>query len=342
MLRPLQEAFDPQEFPDLRVGLAAPDDAAVWRLDDERLLVMTTDFFTPVVDDAYDYGVIAGANALSDVYAMGAAPFMALNIACLPVDLPQDIVEDIFRGLAASVKEAGAIIAGGHTIQDEEPKVGLVAMGFAKPDELITKSELNPGDQLVLTKPLGTGVTATALKAGHAEKEHVAGAVAWMKRLNAAAAELARAHAVRAGTDVTGFGLLGHGIEMARASRVAVSLRAGAIPFLEGAAEYAARGYIAGGSADNRAHFAADVDFASAAEEPLPTLLFDAQTSGGLLLSVPETRLDSFLEAAEAQNQPVWVIGQVEVGEGVTVRPDGEPLGSVARPAGVTFWETQG
>lgn len=337
MLRPLQETFDPQEYPDLRVGLAAPDDAAVWRLDDERLLVMTTDFFTPVVDDPYDYGVIAAANALSDLYAMGASPFMALNIACLPVDLPQDIVHEIFRGLADCVKEAGAVIAGGHTIQDEEPKVGLVALGFAKPDELVTKEELEPGDQLVLTKPLGTGVTTTALKAGHAEDEHVAGAVAWMKRLNAGAARLARSHTIRAGTDVTGFGILGHGLEMSRASGVGLSIQAGAVPFLEGAPDYAARGYIPGGSADNRSHFSREVVFEAPIEEPLPTLLFDAQTSGGLLLAVPAEGVEDFLHAAQSEGQPAWVVGRVEVGEGVTVLPDGEPRGSVDGASGFIY-----
>ncbi len=330
--------FDPQGYPDLQVGLAAPDDAAVWRLDDERLLVMTTDFFTPVVDDPYDYGVIAAANALSDLYAMGAAPFMALNIACLPVDLPQDIVEQIFRGLAATVKKAGAVIAGGHTIQDREPKVGLVALGFADPDELMVKSELHTGDRLVLTKPLGTGVTTTALKAGHAEDEHIAGAVGWMKRLNAAASELARAQGIRAGTDVTGFGALGHGLEMADLSGVALALEAGAIPLMNGAAGYAERGYIAGGSADNRSHYGARISFEPGNDEPLPTLLFDAQTSGGLLLAVPEENLEGFLEAAAAEQLPAWVVGEVVAGEGVTVRAAGAPRCSVEQPDGVTYW----
>ncbi|OGO72001.1 MAG: selenide, water dikinase SelD, partial [Chloroflexi bacterium RBG_19FT_COMBO_62_14] len=173
-----------EDYPDLLVGLGPADDAAVWRLDETRLLVATTDFFTPVVDDAYDYGAIAAANALSDLYAMGATPLLALNIAAVPPELPPELVGEILRGGAEKVREAGAVIAGGHTIRDDEPKYGLVALGLCAPDQLMTKSAAMPGDILLLTKPLGTGVTTTALKRQLALPDDVAEAVDWMKRLN--------------------------------------------------------------------------------------------------------------------------------------------------------------
>lgn len=339
MLRPLQDTFDAQDYPDLRVGLAAPDDAAVWRLDDDRLLVMTTDFFTPVVDDPYDYGAIAAANSLSDIYAMGAQPFMALNIACLPVDLPQDVVTEIIKGLAETAKQAGTVIAGGHTIQDQEPKVGLVALGFAAPEELITKQGMQAGDRLVLTKPLGTGVTSTAIKSDRAEPEHEAEVVTWMKRLNSTAAVLARRHAVRAGTDVTGFGLLGHALEMARPSRVGLVIEAGAVPLLRGAQAYAERGFIPGGSADNRSYFANEVDFEAGVDGVMRTLLFDAQTSGGLLLAVSEANVGSLLEAAREAQAPAWVIGEAVEGAGVRVRAGGEPQAALQPEPPVVFWK---
>ena len=183
--------FDPLETPDLLVGLGDPDDAAVWRLDDDRALVVTTDFFTPVVDDAYDYGAIAAANSLSDVYAMGGMPFLALNIAGVPTDLPPEIAGEIMRGGGEKAKEAGVVIAGGHTVQDKEPKYGLIAIGFVDPAKALTKSGAQVGDVLVLTKPLGFGVTTTALKQQKADAEDVAEVVDWMTRLNKQAAELA-------------------------------------------------------------------------------------------------------------------------------------------------------
>ena len=219
MLRPLQGIFNPSDFPNLLVGLGEPDDAAVWRLDDERALVVTTDFFTPVVDDPYDYGAIAAANALSDVYAMGGQPFLALNIAALPPDLPIEVISNILLGGAEIARQAGVVIAGGHTVQDNEPKYGLVVIGMVKPDHMLSKQALHPGDVLVLTKPLGFGTTTTALKREQAKPEDVAQVVKWMKRLNQAASELASEFNLQAGTDVTGFSLLGHAYEMANASR---------------------------------------------------------------------------------------------------------------------------
>jgi selenide,water dikinase len=311
--------FNVEDHPDVLVGLAEPDDAAVWRLDDSRALVVTTDFFTPVVDDAYDYGAIAAANALSDLYAMGAKPIMALNMAGFPADLPPDLVEEIFRGGAEKVKEAGAVISGGHTIQDQEPKYGLVALGLASLDQLMTKSAAEPGDVLVLSKPLGTGVITTALKREIASPEHVAAAVDWMKMLNDRASALALQLGIRAVTDITGFGLLGHAQEVAAISGVGLGFFLRSIPFMAGADGYARAGAWAGGSADNMRYFGARVEFSSGIDEIAKMLLFDAQTSGGLLLSVPETALSSLMENAKAGGVPMWPVGQVTAGQGIQV-----------------------
>lgn len=337
MLRPLQERFNAQDYPDLIVGLAQPDDAAVWRLGEARLLVMTTDFFTPVVDNPYHYGLIAAANALSDVYAMGAEPFLALNIACLPVDLPADITSEIVRGLADKVKEAGAVIAGGHTIQDEEPKVGLVALGFADEGHLMTKAKAEVGDKLVLTKPLGMGVTTTAVKADRATQSDIDQAVDWMQRLNGRAASIAKEAGVKAATDVTGFGLIGHAIELADASGVRLRIDAPSVPLIAGAQNYASRGFIPGGTNDNRAYWANQVDFEGTIPEPWPTLLFDAQTSGGLLLAVADDQLDPFLTKSKEQGQSAWVIGQVERGQGLRVTAQGNPRSSGVSEVDITF-----
>jgi selenide,water dikinase len=319
VLRPLREIFNPDEYPDLIVGLGLPDDAAVWRLDKNRALVVTTDFFTPVVDDPYDYGSIAASNALSDLYAMGATPTLALNIVAMPPDLPGDIVAEILRGGAEKVKEAGAVIAGGHTIQDPEPKYGLVALGTCALDRLMTKSKAKPGDVLILTKPLGTGVTTTALKNGKAESNDIEQVVSWMKKLNASAANLAAEFGVQAATDVTGFSLLGHGIEMAEASSVAFRLHLPSIPFLSGARRYAEGGNFPGGSADNRMYFGDRVTFARSIDEYNQMLLFDAQTSGGLLLALTRQNVRPFLDRANEEGVDAWPIGEVEEGEGIEV-----------------------
>jgi len=291
----------------------------VWKLDDSRALVMTTDFFTPVVDDAYDYGAIAAANALSDVYAMGGRPFLALNIAALPPGLPPEMISDILRGGAETARQAGVVIAGGHTIQDKEPKYGLVVLGFVEPARLLTKGGARVGDRLVLTKPLGFGTTTTALKRGQAAAEDVAEVVGWMKRLNKAASELAVEFGVRGGTDVTGFSLLGHALEVAQASGVGLHLDFERIPFVKNAHRYAAEFIFPGGAYDNRLYFGPQVTFAPEIDEPSQLLLFDPQTSGGLLLSVPADRLEALLQRADELSQPAWVIGEVVVGQGIEV-----------------------
>lgn len=311
--------FKGSDFPDLLVGLDDPDDAAVWRLDDERALVVTTDFFTPVVDDPYDYGQIAAANALSDIYAMGGEPFLALNIAAFPTNLPPEMLGEIVLGGAEKAREAGVVVAGGHTIRDQEPKFGLVVVGFVHPDKKLTKAGLRPGDSLVLTKPIGFGVITTALKQEKADPEDVAEVVIWMKRLNKEAALLAREFDLQAGTDVTGFSLLGHALEMAQASKVRLQFSISDIPLVSCTDKYAQMGTFPGGASDNRLYFGPHVDFAPGISEVNQMLLFDPQTSGGLLLGVPNNKLKNFLKKAEENNLPVWVVGQVKEGEGIEV-----------------------
>lgn len=321
MLRPIQDIFQSADYPDLLVGLEKADDAAVWRLDDQRAIVVTTDFFTPVVDDPYDYGAIAAANALSDVYAMGAQPFLALNIAALPPNLPEEIGAEILRGGAETVREAGAVLAGGHTIQDKEPKYGLIVLGFVDPGRMLTKGGAKPGDKLVLSKPLGFGTTTTAIKRGIATPEDIAEVVGWMKRLNREASELAREHNLRGGTDITGFSFLGHAVEMAQASGVGMRFFLEHIPFISCARRYADEYVFPGGSYDNRLYFGGRVRFEEHIDEPSQLLLFDAQTSGGLLLSVPAGQLTSLQQHAERIGQSLWVVGDVLPGDGIEVVP---------------------
>jgi selenide,water dikinase len=282
-------------------------------------LVATTDFFTPVVDDPYDYGAIAAANALSDVYAMGGKPFLALNIAALPPHLPTEISAEIMRGGAEKVREAGVVLAGGHTVQDKEPKYGLMVLGFVHPDRILSKSGARPGDMLVVSKPLGFGTVTTALKREQVDPQDLAEAVGWMKRLNKIAAELAAEFDLRGGTDVTGFSLLGHASEIANASAVRLRFFFEQIPFTRGAQGYAQQWIFPGGSIDNRLYYGSQVHFAPEIDEAFQMLLFDAQTSGGLLLSVPAEKLPALLQRAAEMDQPLWVVGEVVEGEGIEV-----------------------
>lgn len=318
-MRPIQNLFQASDYPELLVGLGEPYDAAVWKLDEEHALVITTDFFTPVVDDPYDYGAIAAANALSDVYAMGGRPFLALNIAALPPDLPAEISAEILRGGAEKAREAEVVVAGGHTVQDKEPKYGLVVVGMADPKRLFTKKGARVGDALMITKPLGFGVVTTALKSALADPADVAEAVNWMKRLNRKACELAQEVGVRGATDITGFSLLGHGLEMANASQVGLELHLSQIPFLEGARKYAEEWIFPGGASDNRHFFQDRVSFAAQISEMEQMMLFDAQTSGGLLLAVPSEQVERILERGAQAGQPLWQIGKVVQGEGIEV-----------------------
>lgn len=307
--------FDPADHPDLLVGIGAPDDAAVYRLDAEHALVVTTDFFTPIVDDPYSYGAIAAANALSDIYAMGARPVLALNIAALPPQLPVDVSGQIMLGLAEKVREAGAVIAGGHTIQDQEPKVGLAVIGFVHPDRLLTKSGARPGDVLVLTKPLGTGCITTAAKNDRAQAEDVAVAIEWMVRLNRAAGEAAIEAEAHALTDITGFGFLGHASEMADASDSTLRVQFDRFEFLPGARAYGEQWIFPGGSHANAEAFGPGVRFDGVFADAERMLLFDAQTSGGLLVALAPAALPAFERAMQARDAAWWVVGQVTARE---------------------------
>ena len=282
--------------------------------------MVTTDFFTPVVDDPYDYGSIAAANSISDIYAMGGQPFLALNVAAFVPDLPPEVNGEILRGGAEKSREAGVVIAGGHTVQDNEPKYGLVVLGFVNPKKMLTKGGARPGDALILTKPLGFGVTTTALKLQKASPEDVAEVVRWMKRLNKVASRLAVEFGLCGGTDVTGFSLLGHASEMAQASGAAVRILAEKVPFVSCARKYAGMGAFPGGLFDNLSFFGQHVHFAPDISEETRMLLFDPQTSGGLLLAVPRRKLAGFLERFEQVGQPAWVVGEVFMGEGLEVK----------------------
>ncbi len=319
MLRPIQNIYKEENYPDLLVGIGDPDDAAAWRLDDKRALVVTTDFFTPVVDDAYDYGAIAAANSLSDVYAMGARPFLALNVTALPPSLPPAISSEILRGGAEKSHEAGVVIAGGHTITDEEPKYGLVVLGFADIDKMMTKKGAKVGDALVLSKPIGFGTATTAIKQQEASPEQIREVVGWMTRLNKTASDIALEFGIRGATDITGFSLLGHAHEMADISGVGLRFEFAKIPMLSFARKFAEEWIFPGGSSDNRLYFGKHVTFDEHIDEENQMLLFDAQTSGGLLLSVPAEKLDALIARGEELNQPLWHVGEVVEGEGICV-----------------------
>jgi selenide,water dikinase len=301
---------------DLLVGAAEADDAAVLRLDDERALVLTTDFFTPIVDDPGDWGRIAAANALSDVYAMGGRPLFAVNLAAWPGDgLDIALLGQVLQGGARVAAEAGCVIAGGHTIDDPVPKYGLAVVGLADPDRLMTIDRAAPGDQLILTKPVGTGVIATAVKRGAPPPEVVEAAVASMTQLNAAASQAALAAGVTAATDVTGFGLLGHLHRMLAASGAAATVTASAVPLLPGAADLAAAGFVSGGTRANTARISPFTNIDPAVPENLAILLYDAQTSGGLLLATPAASTGTLLGDLQAHGLPAALIGEVVSGE---------------------------
>lgn len=290
-------------------------------MSEDKAIVVTTDFFTPVVDTPYEYGAVAAANSLSDVYAMSGQPFLALNVAALPDNLPDEISSEILRGGAEKTREAGVVIAGGHTVKDKEPKYGLAVVGFVDPRKMMNKGGLKAGDALVLTKPIGSGVTTTALKQAKAEQVHIEEVIGWMSKLNKMAGQLAGEFHLRGGTDITGFGLLGHAMEMADASGVSLRFEFGSIPLLSGAMGYAERGLFPGGAFDNMAHLEKHVTFTHDLGEPRQMLLFDPQTSGGLLLGVPREKLADLQSRARELNQPVWVVGEVGKGSGIEVHP---------------------
>jgi selenide,water dikinase len=306
----------PAESADLLVGLAPSDDAAVYRLDDERALIFTVDFFPPLVDDPADFGAIAAANALNDVFAMGGTPLIALSVAAFPEELPGETVAAILGAAAAKVREAGALLAGGHTIRDSEPKYGLAVVGIASPSAIWRKSEARPGDALFLTKPLGTGLVLTGAKNGVVGAEDRDRAVTQMKALNRDAADLLRARTPNAVTDVTGFGLFGHAVEVAERSGVAVVLEAERLPALPGALEAARAGYRTGGDPRNREFTEGRLESNGISAE-LEHLGFDPQTAGGLLVSLPSAQ--AVVVEAEFRQAGHFLarVGRVEAGSGV-------------------------
>lgn len=340
-MRHLAGLFPESEFGDVLIGLGEPDDAAVYRLDETRALIKTTDFFTPVVDDPWTYGAIAAANAMSDVYAMGGDVLFCVNIAGFPEGMESEVVAQIFVGGAVKVREAGAAIAGGHTVTNPEPFYGLSVTGLVHPERIMRKGGARPGDQLFLTKPLGTGVVTTAAKltgiaenrlhrlARHVqggpdlEASHLDAAIISMLQLNRAAAEAARVAHVRGATDITGFGLLGHAGEMAAASarraHAGFRIQADTVPLLPGARRYVEAGYLTRGSTRNPEAFGDQVRFVPHIPSYLRTLLWEAETSGGLLLAVPEENVDLFQDACSQRGQACWHIGQVVDGTGIEV-----------------------
>ena len=315
----MQDIFKPEDYPDLLAGLSLPDDAAVWKLDEQRALVVTNDFFTPVVDDPYDYGQISAANSLSDIYAMGGEPFLALNILAIPPQLPTEIATEILRGGADKAKEAGVVIAGGHTIQDKEPKYGLVALGFVHPDRVFTKGGLKVGDILFLSKPLGGGTITTGIKGDKITPEDAREAIEGMKRLNRDAAALALASGARGATDVTGFSLMGHAWEMAEASGVGLKFDFTQIPFYTHAKDLAKAWVFPGGGFDNAAYYGPHVQFDPVLTKEDQMLLFDPQTSGGLLFGVPPERADACQQEAQARQVPLWRVGEVTASGSIEV-----------------------
>jgi selenide, water dikinase len=306
---------DPTAHRDLLVGLGAADDAAVYRVGPELAIVETVDFFPPVVDDAYTWGAVSAVNAMSDVYAMGGEVMFALAVAGFPRDFPKALIAEVFRGGAEKVAEAGGIIAGGHTVVDAEPKYGLCVTGRVHPDRVFIKGGLRPGDRVFLSKPLGVGVITTAAKNQIANDESLAQAVDSMLRLNRVAARVAAAAGARGATDVTGFGFMGHATEMIEASGAGLAISASRLPILPQALELAAAGKFSGGMGRNRRHVEAllgqRLQIAADVPSALASLLFESETSGGLLFSVAPGRADAVIPAFAEHGERCWEIGEV-------------------------------
>lgn len=295
----------------LIVGLDTSDDAAVYKIDENLALIQTLDFFTPVVDDPYVFGQIAAANSLSDVYAMGGEPKLAMNIVCFPNCLDPDVLVEILKGGHDKVEEAGAILVGGHTVEDEEPKYGLSVAGFVHPNKVLTNSNAKPGDVLIITKPLGLGIINTAIKGGIADSVSYNEAVKVMSTLNKFGKEALDGIMVNSVTDITGFGLLGHALEMAEASGVAIKIHYKDIPLITNALEYAQMGLVPAGAYSNRVYIGDEVKFKSQISEDMEDVLFDPQTSGGLLISLPRKEADKLLKALENNPTSYGIIGEV-------------------------------
>lgn len=319
VLRPLQDIFQGQDFPGLLVGLDSGDDAAVYKINNETAIIQTIDFFTPIVDDAYEFGAIAAANAMSDVYAMGGDVVLALNVCGFPSDLPVGVISEILRGGAEKVAEAGGVLAGGHTIIDKEPKYGLAVLGLVHPERLLTRAGARAGDLVVLTKPLGVGLITTALKKEAAESSHLRKAVKSMITLNKEASRLIRQADVSACTDITGFALLGHCCEMAQKSGVRIKLAFSKLPFIEGALDYAEKRFFPGGACSNERYYKKHVVFDPGLPDEMKMALFTPETSGGLLAAVSKESWQSLAGRFERDKHPFHLVGEVVEGEGVEV-----------------------
>ena len=305
--------------PALIAGLEPPDDAAAYRVSDDLAILGTLDFFPPLVDDPVAYGEIAAANALSDVFAMGGRVLFALSIAAFPEDFPKPALAAVFEAAAAKVREAGGILAGGHTIRDPEPKYGLAVIGAAHPDRLFRKGGARPGDVLLLTKRLGTGFLVSGRRQGRTTDADLDAAIDQMRTLNRAASEVLVRHGIRGATDVTGFGLLGHGLEMARASEARLVFDAAALPALDGALDLARAGIETGGAGHNRRFTAPSLEVGAGVAPELVALAHDPQTSGGLLAAVPADQVDAVEADLAAAGVAAWRVGTVHAGDGVAL-----------------------
>lgn len=318
-LEELLAGFVPVDEENLLVGLAPADDAAVYRIDAERAIIFTLDFFPPVVDDPSDYGAIAATNALNDVFAMGGTPLLALSIAAFPEELPIEMLGQIFGAADAQVRLAGALLAGGHTIRDAEPKYGLAVVGTVHPDAIWPKNGARPGDAVFLTKPLGTGLIMTGYKKGLAGAMQLERATRWMRTLNKDAADVLRGSAPNAVTDVTGFGLFGHAHEVADRSGVRLTLESERFPAIDGALDLARKGVRTSGDPRNR-DFAARHVSANGISDTLEALAYDPQTAGGLLVTLPAERAAALEAEFAARKLFIRRIGHVEEGTGVVVQ----------------------
>ena len=302
---------------ELIAGLTPPDDAAAYRVSDDLAIIGTLDFFPPLVDDARTFGEIAAANALSDVFAMGGRVLFALSIAAFPEELPRDTLAAVFEGAASKVREAGGTLAGGHTIRDAEPKYGLAVIGAGHPDRLLRKGGARAGDTLLLTKRLGTGLLVSGHRQGKTTEADFDGAIDQMRTLNRAASEVLVAHGIAGTTDVTGFGLLGHGLEMARASGTRFAFDAASLPPLPGALELARAGVETGGAAHNRRFVLPELTVADGVSTELVVLAHDPQTSGGLLAAISAEKLGPMEAALDGAGVEYWRVGRVEEGAGI-------------------------
>lgn len=300
------------KHPDLLVGFNKADDAGVFRISSDQALVQTVDFFPPIVDDPYQFGQIAAANAVSDIYAMGGKPLTALNIVCFPIDrLPSQILTRVLEGAGKKLEQAGVILLGGHSLKDTELKFGVAVTGLINPKKIFTNAGAKVGDKLFLTKPLGTGIITTGIKRNAVSNDIVERVIQSMIKLNKTACDLMIKHGANAATDITGYGLLGHAYEMASASKVSIQLYPNKIPIIDGAKELAAQGILTGGAEGNREYLLGNVSFPQGFDKNLEHILFDPQTSGGLLIAMPAKKADNFSKALEKSRLYHEVIGEV-------------------------------